>query len=151
VVAEVVIFMLFNRLFGSITATAVLAIAGVAAIVRWIAYPLIEPAGLGVPGFFVVQSFHALSTGMLLIGLQKMIGETAPEERTGAAQGVAFFATGFSMAAVTLASGPLYERLGTDGFYVMAIVAAVGLACIGGAAVSPRAPARAAKPANRDR
>lgn len=151
VVAEVMIFMVFNRLFGSITATAVLSIAGVAAIVRWIAYPLIEPAGLGVPGFFVVQSLHALSTGMLLIGLQKMIGETAPEERTGAAQGVAFFATGFSMAAVTLASGPLYERLGTDGFYVMAVVAAAGLACIGGAAVSPRAPVRAAKPATPDR
>jgi PPP family 3-phenylpropionic acid transporter len=151
VVAEVVIFMVFNRLFGSITATAVLGIAGVAAIVRWIAYPLIEPAGLGVPGFFVVQSLHALSTGMLLIGLQKMIGETAPEERTGAAQGVAFFATGFSMAAVTLASGPLYERLGTDGFYVMGLVAAVGLACIGGAAVSPRVQVRAAKPASRDR
>lgn len=151
VVAEVVIFMVFNRLFGSITATAVLSIAGVAAIVRWIAYPLIEPAGLGVPGFFVVQSLHALSTGMLLIGLQKMIGETAPEERTGAAQGAAFFATGFSMAAVTLASGPLYERLGTDGFYVMAVVAAAGLACIGAAAVSPRAPVRAAKPSTPDR
>ena len=28
------------------------------------------------------------------------------------------------MAAVTLASGPLYERFGVDGFYVMAVVAA---------------------------
>ncbi|MCX7303355.1 MAG: MFS transporter [Hyphomicrobiales bacterium] len=151
VVAEVVIFMFFNRLFGSIPSTTVLAIAGVAAIVRWIAYPLIEPAGLGVPGFFVVQSLHALSTGMLLIGLQKMIGETAPEERTGAAQGVAFFSTGFSMAAVTLASGPLYERLGTGGFYVMALVAAVGLGCIVAAALSPRVPVRVAKRANHGR
>ena len=34
-----------------------------AAIVRWIAFPLIWPLGLGVPGFFAVQALHALSTG----------------------------------------------------------------------------------------
>ena len=56
VVCEVGIFLVFNRVFGSISASAVLAIAGVAAILRWIAYPLIEPLGLGVPGFFGVQT-----------------------------------------------------------------------------------------------
>ena len=40
-----------------------LLIAGVAAIVRWIAFPLIWPLGLGVAGFFGVQTLHALSTG----------------------------------------------------------------------------------------
>ncbi len=138
VVAEVVAFLVFNRVLGRVSANAVMAIAGFAAIVRWIAYPLIEPAGLGVLGFFLVQSLHALSTGLLLIGLQKMIGETMPEERTGAAQGVAFFAVGFSMALVTLGSGPLYERLGIDGFYVMAVVAALGLALIAAASFSQR-------------
>jgi PPP family 3-phenylpropionic acid transporter len=150
VVAEVGIFMVFNRLFGSLSAVAVLSVAGAAAILRWVAYPLIAPAGLGVAGFFGVQTLHALSTGMLLIGLQKMIGETAPEERTGAAQGVAFFAVGVSMATVTLLSGPLYERIGTSGFYAMAAVAAVGLALIAAAAFSPRAQARAATPENPD-
>ena len=51
-----------------------------------------------MPGFFAVQTLHALSTGLLLIGLQKMIGETVPEERTGAAQGIAYFANGFATA-----------------------------------------------------
>jgi len=138
VVAEVVAFLVFNRILGRVSASAVMAIAGFAAIVRWIAYPLIEPAGLGVLGFFLVQSLHALSTGLLLIGLQKMIGETVPEERTGAAQGVAFFAVGFSMAVVTLGSGPLYEWLGIDGFYVMAVVAVLGLALIAAASLSQR-------------
>ena len=130
VVAEVGIFLVFTRIFGSISATAVLGIAGVAAIVRWLAFPLIDPLGLGVPGFFVVQSLHALSTGLFLIGLQKLIAETVPEERTGAAQGIAFFANGFAMATVTLLSGPLYDRFGVDGFYVMAVVAAIGLGLI---------------------
>lgn len=151
VVAEVCAFLLFNRVFGNVSSTRVLMIAGVAAIVRWIAFPLIEPLGLGVPGFFAVQTLHALSTGLLLIGLQKMIGETVPEERTGAAQGIAYFANGFSTGVVTLASGPLYERLGGDGFFVMAVIALVGLGLIFAAAFSPKAQARAATPASRDR
>ena len=130
VVAEACIFLVFARVFGSISATAVLGIAGVAAIMRWLAFPLIEPLGLGVPGFFIVQSLHALSTGLFLIGLQKVIAETVAEERTGAAQGIAFFAIGFAMATVTLLSGPLYKWFGVDGFYFMAVVAAVGLGLI---------------------
>jgi PPP family 3-phenylpropionic acid transporter len=151
VAAEVGIFLVFNRVFGAISSNAVLMIAGAASILRWIAFPAIEPLGLGVPGFFGMQTLHALSTGLLLIGLQKMIGETVPEERTGAAQGIAYFANGFSMAVVTLACGPLYERLGGDGFYVMAVIAAVGLALIVAAALSPKAQARAATQASRDR
>lgn len=151
VVAEVVIFFVFDRLFGRVSATSVLAIAGVAAVLRWTVYPLVEPLGFGVPGFFVVQSLHALSTGMLLIGLQKMIGETVPEERTGAAQGIAFFAIGFAMAAVTLMSGTLYEKFGIGGFYVMAAVALAGLGLIVAAALSPRGPGRGATPASRGR
>lgn len=148
VVAETAMFFFFDRLFGSASATKVLAIAGVSAILRWSVYPLIEPLGLGLPGFFVVQAMHALSTALLLIGLQKMIAETAPEERTGAAQGVAFFAVGFTMATVTLASGPLYESVGIGGMYVMAAFAAIGLALIIAASLSPRAPRRAEKPGN---
>jgi len=149
VVAEVCAFLLFNRVFGRVSPAAVLTIAGIAAIVRWIAFPLIEPLGLGVAGFFAVQTLHALSTGLLLIGLQQMIGETVPEERTGAAQGIAYFANGFSTGVVTLASGPLYQRLGGDGFYVMAGIAVVGLGLIVAAALSPRGQARAATPASR--
>ena len=47
------------------------------------------------------------------------------------------------MAAVTLASGPLYDRLGVDGFLVMIPIAIVGLALIGLAARSaPKRPVR---------
>lgn len=151
VVAEVCAFLLFNRVFGRVSSATVLTIAGIAAIMRWIAFPVIEPLGLGVPGFFAVQTLHALSTGLLLIGLQQMIGETVPEERTGAAQGIAYFANGFSTGVVTFACGPLYERLGGDGFYVMAVIAVIGLGLIVAAASSPRAPGPAATPAIPDR
>lgn len=136
VAAEVLVFLAFTRLLGHLSPAAILSIAGVAAIVRWIAYPLIWPSGIGIAGFFAVQALHALSTGLILLGVQKLIAEAIGEERTGAAQGIAFFANGLSMALVTLASGAIYEALGAGGFYLMAVVAAVGLALIALAGLS---------------
>ena len=130
VVTEIVMFMFFTRLFGSKSTASVLVLAGIGAIVRWIAYPLIWPLGLGVPGFFAVQSLHAVSTALVLIGVQKLIAESVPEERTGAAQGVAYFTNGMSMAIVTLLSGPLYQSFGVDGFYFMAVVAAFAIVLV---------------------
>ncbi|MEI5679399.1 MULTISPECIES: MFS transporter [unclassified Mesorhizobium] len=136
VVAEVGMFMIFTRIFGRMRPTKLLLLAGLAAIIRWLAFPLIWPMGLGVGGFFAVQSLHAFSTALILIGVQKLIAETVVEERTGAAQGIAFFANGLSMATVTLVSGPLYGRFGIGGFYVMAAVAMIGLVFIALAARS---------------
>lgn len=130
VICEVALFLAFTRLLGHLSATALIAIAGAFAVLRWLVFPLIWPSGLGVPGFFAVQALHAFSTGMMLIAVQKLIAETIPEERTGAAQGIAFFANGMSMALFTLASGPLYDRFGAGGFFAMAVVAAAGLALI---------------------
>ncbi|OHV88513.1 MFS transporter [Mesorhizobium sp. ORS 3428] len=136
VVSEVCMFLFFNRIFASVSVVRVMVIAGIGSIVRWIAFPLVWPLGLGVAGFFGVQTLHAVSVAMVLIGLQKMIGETVSEERTGAAQGIAYFFNGFFMAAVTLASGPLYDRLGADGFLAMIPIAVIGLVLIGLAARS---------------
>jgi PPP family 3-phenylpropionic acid transporter len=136
VIAEVGMFVVFNRLFGRTSNVAIFTMAGIGAVVRWAAFPLIWPLGLGVAGFFAVQTLHAVSTAMIIIGLQKLIAEIVPEERTGAAQGIAFFATGLSLAAFTLPSGPLYEGLGAYGFLAMIPVALAGMALIGLAARS---------------
>lgn len=130
VAAEVCIFWLFPRLFGGFSSTQVLLIAGLASVVRWVGFPVIEPLGLGIAGFFAVQALHAFSTALVLIGVQKLIGEYIPEHQTGSAQGVAFFANGTSLAAVTLLSGPLYAALGIDGFWPMVGVAALGMAIL---------------------
>lgn len=130
VAAEVGIFMIYTRVFGRFSATALLAISGLSSMIRWLAYPLVWPLGLGVPGLFVAQALHSLSTALLLIAVQKLIAETVDEAQTGAAQGAAFFANGMCMATVTLLSGPLYERLGPWGFHTMIGVAALGTALI---------------------
>lgn len=127
VVAEVGMFMVFTRLFGPVPATTTLIIASVGGIVRWTAFPLIWPSGAGVLGFFAVQALHAVSTGLILLSLQKMIAETVSEARTGAAQGINYFASGFGLAVMTLLSGPLYDALGVHGFHVMTAIALGGL------------------------
>jgi PPP family 3-phenylpropionic acid transporter len=127
VLAEVGMFMVFRRLFPSTGAPKLLVLAAFVGIIRWTAMPLIWPSGLGVPGFFAAQALHAFSTGLIILGVQKMIAETVTEERTGAAQGMAFFANGVAMAIVTLLSGPIYQSLGGDGFFIMTGVASAGL------------------------
>jgi PPP family 3-phenylpropionic acid transporter len=143
--AEVVIFLLFLRLFGSWSAVSILALAAVASIVRWIIYPLVEPFGLGLAGYFLVQSLHPFSTGLMLIGLQKVIGEEISEARTGAAQGLAFLFNGLSGAAITLISGPIYDRFDVYGTLPMALVAAVALGLILAASRYPQRAASAGK------
>lgn len=126
VAAEVVMFWAFPRVFGRRSSTAVLMLAAIFSVVRWAVYPLVVPLGLGVAGFFAVQTLHAFSTGLLLIGLQRLIADDVAEQSTGAAQGVAYFANGVFTAAITLASGPLYLALGVEGTAPMIAVAALG-------------------------
>lgn len=130
VVAETGMFLAFERLFGRRPATLVLGVAAASAMLRWALLPLVWPAGAGVAGFFALQAFHALSTALVLIGVQKLIAESVPDSRTGAAQGIAFLANGTAMAAVTLASGPLYQAFGIGGSFAMVAVAGLGLALV---------------------
>jgi PPP family 3-phenylpropionic acid transporter len=128
VIAEVCMFFAFNRVFGATPVVVLIAVAALAGALRWLVFPLVWPLGLGVPGFFAVQALHALSTALVLIGLQKMIGETISDGQTGAAQGIAYFSNFFFTAVATLASGPLYAHFGFDGGWAMVPVALAGLA-----------------------
>lgn len=128
VFAEVVMFVVFRRFFGRMRPGALLAIGTGIGALRWILYPLVWPAGLGVGGFFAVQALHAFSFSLAFLGTQKMFTETVPEERMGAAQGAAFFLNMAMLAVCTLISGPLYEAFGPFGFFAMAVVAIAGTA-----------------------
>jgi PPP family 3-phenylpropionic acid transporter len=127
VVAEIVLLLIFPRVFRRVTPTVALLVAGSAGIVRWLLYPLVWPLGLGTTGFVVMQLMHAFSFGFLLVGTQQLIARTVPEARTGAAQGLAYFANSLGLALVTLVSGPLYAALGAGTYFVMAAVSLLGL------------------------
>jgi PPP family 3-phenylpropionic acid transporter len=127
VLAEVVMFLVFTRLFGAMSPIRILILAGIGALMRWVTFPLIWSSGFGVSGFVLSQTLHAASTGLVLLGIQKMVAETVADHRLGAAQGLVYFANGITMATVTLASGPLYAFAGANGFYVMAAIAMFGI------------------------
>lgn len=126
VLAEVVMFMLFRPLFANWSPPLIVALGAGVGIVRWIAYPLIWPAGLGLGGFFLVQGLHAFSFSLAFLGTQKMFSQSVPEERMGAAQGAAFFINMGMLATLTLVSGPLYDRFGAYGFFFYAGVIGAG-------------------------
>lgn len=134
VVVEVLVFVLYRRFFGHLSPAAILALSAGAGVVRWAAMPLVWPLGLGPAGFAATQTLHGISTGLAMLGLQKMMAQSVPEERTGAAQGIAFAVNSSGLAVVTLGSGPLFEAMGANGFYVMAAIAFGGLILAGVAA-----------------
>lgn len=148
VLCEIALMMVFRRFFGSSSAPRLLALGGAAAALRWLMMPAIEAFGIGLPGYFLAQSLHAFSTGLLLLGVPKMVAETIGEERMGAAQGAVFLANGLSMALVMLVCGAIYANLGVSGFYLMAAIAVAGTALL--LLVSPKAPAQGERPANPD-
>lgn len=127
VVAEVVVFAVFSRVFGRVSTLGILYASAAASVLRWALFPLVWPSGAGTAGFFAVQAMHSISTGLMIIGVQKMIAGTVPEHQTGGAQGIAYFTSNTSMAFATLASGWLYERFGADAFFAMSGIAALGL------------------------
>lgn len=146
VVAEIAMMIFYQRFMGRLSAPTILAIAGVAALLRWLLFPLIAQLLDGnAMAFLAAQALHSLSTGLILLGVPKMVAEMIGEERMGTAQGLVFFGNGLAMGLVTLASGPLYASLGVGGFYVMAATALAGLLMIGLVSFSPRERASAEK------
>lgn len=141
--AELALMMSFHRLFGRLSAPALLMISGGGAMARWILLPLVVPLGGGVGAFFLIQMLHALSTGLGLVAVPKLVAEMIGEEKMGSAQSVVFLGNSLTMAIVTLAAGPLYEVMGVDGFFVMAATALVGLLIAAAVRIIPTRPAPA--------
>ena len=66
VVAEVCVFLVYTPVFGRFRATTLLMLSGAAAILRWLAYPLVWPLGTGRAGLLrrpgaarTVDGYHA--------------------------------------------------------------------------------------------
>jgi PPP family 3-phenylpropionic acid transporter len=126
VACEIMLFLWSGPLMRRLGPHGFLALGGIAAIFRWLCFPL-EP---GFLGYALLQGLHAFTFGAVYIGNQHAIARAVPEEVTASAQGVFAMVVGLLMAIVTLASGPLYETFGGEGFALMAILPAVALAIL---------------------
>lgn len=127
VLIEVLVFYAFARLLKHISVMKLMVVTGLVGMVRW---------GLMANGawfdhalwvYFMLQSLHAFTFAISYLVLQNVIARSIPEELTGAAQGLSYFALGATLGLGSIASGPLYNAYGSFGFIAMG---ALCLCCI---------------------
>ena len=135
VAAEVLIFFLGGRwLLARLGAGGVCALAAGAGILRWSVMAL----DASVAVLALVQLLHGLSFAAQHMAAMAVLARLAPDRIGATAQSLlASLGTGLFTAVLLLASGALYERVGTDGFWAMA--ALCGLAMPLALRLEPRA------------
>lgn len=103
---------------------AMLLLGGAAALVRWTALAFSPPLWLLWP----LQTLHALSFAASYLAGVQIVERLAPMVQHTAAQTLnSVMAAGVLIGLATLASGPLFERVGPLGYLAMSGLAAFGL------------------------
>lgn len=123
VIVEIGLFAVATRLRGFIGPLALIGIGGLAAIVRWIGFPLVET----VPSIFALQLLHGLTFGATHLGMIGFIAAVIPARRAATAQGLAATFGGVATALATLVAGSLYSANPAIAFWSMAASSAVAL------------------------
>jgi len=125
VAAEVVVFLLLGRrLLERLGPARAMMLAAVAGMLRWGT----AARTAWFPAMALVEPLHGLTFALLHLACIDMIGRVVPARLAATAQ--AFYSTmalGATGAAVTLASGPLYERFGAGAFWAMAALCLLAL------------------------
>ncbi|KQV81672.1 MFS transporter [Rhizobium sp. Root1220] len=126
VAAEVSVFFLSKRLNRWFSPWTLIRLGAAACVCRWLLFPM----HWGFAGFFLLQCFHAFTYAFVHTGVQRRIVETVQATQESSAQGAYFFYNGMFLGLMTIASGYLYAVLGLASYYVMALVALVGLGLV---------------------
>ena len=135
VAAEVAVFLLLGRgMVERLGPARAMTLSALAGVVRW--GTAAQTAWF--PVMLVVEPLHGLTFALLHLACIDMIGRVVPVHLAATAQ--AFYSTvalGFTSAAVTLASGPLYGHLGASAFWAMAAMCLVALPLAHGIPLPP--------------
>lgn len=123
VIAEIVLFWLSGPVLGRVGPMGLLAIGAGAGVVRWALLPL---AG-DFPTVFAVQILHGLTFGATHLGIIHFVASALPERLASTGQGLAATSVSAAMATMVAVSGPLYEAVGGNGYFVMAVLSAAAL------------------------
>jgi PPP family 3-phenylpropionic acid transporter len=124
VIAEIGVFTFSGVLVRRVGAAPLIMVAGAAAVARWLAMGFDPPLAVLVP----LQLLHGVTFGAAHIGAIHFMAAVVPEGQTGTSQALYASVTGgVAMGAAMLATGPLYAAFAGQGYWAMAIIAAVGL------------------------
>ncbi len=124
VAAEVVVFFLVGpTLVGRLGARGVMALAATAGLVRWV----VMGSTTAAAALALVQPLHGLTFAALHLACMRVIAATVPPGLAATAQATYALGAAGASAALTLAAGALYARLGAQAFFVMALLCAVAI------------------------
>ena len=125
VATEVLFFVFATKRFGGAdSALMFLLTGGIISILRWV-LTAINPDTIGL---FAVQALHAGTFAATHLGAVLAMATFAGEHRRAQAQGWISAANAVSIAAATMATGPLWTTFGLHAYYAMAAMAACGTA-----------------------
>ena len=125
VAAEIVVFVVIGpRLLSRLGPAHAMSLAAIAGIVRW--GTAAQTAWF--PAMALVEPLHGLTFALVHLTCMDVIRRVVPGSLAATAQALyGTVAMGAAGAAVTLASGPLYGRLGAGAFWFMAGLCALAL------------------------
>lgn len=127
VCAEIIVFFLFGPwLLRKITLPTAMAIAAVAATLRW-AVMSRSPA---VAVLALIQPLHGLTFALLHLACMRIIVLISPTSLAATAQAIYAFGIAGTSAALTLLSGYLYALYGVSGFSFMSLLPLTALPII---------------------
>jgi len=125
VVTETLAFAVFgNRRVGPKYAAKLLALGAGSAVLRWIAMAFDPPGAV----ILTLQAMHGLTFAATHVGALELSSELAPPGSRGSVQGGMIALNGGLYAAFSVATGPLDGAFGQGAYFVMASLAAAGLA-----------------------
>ena len=124
VVAEIALFAAGGWLLARLGPVGLLAISGVAGVLRWSAMVILGD----IESLAVLQLLHAFTFGAAHLAGMHILARAAPEGYAATAQSTySAIGGGIAMGLALLASGPLYAALGTGAYGVMAALSVLGL------------------------
>jgi PPP family 3-phenylpropionic acid transporter len=125
VAAEVLVFLLIGpALVRRLTPAGAIGIAALAGIVRWAVMAQTSEVAVLV----LTQPLHGLTFALLHLSCMRLLARVVPAGLEGTAQAIyATVGVGAATALLTLVSGALYARLGSQAFWIMAALCALAL------------------------
>lgn len=126
VVAEIGLFFVSGRLLANFDSWRLVLFGCVVAVVRWTLFPVLD----GFWPFLLLQATHAFTYAIIHVGIQRILMHRIGDENGASAQGFyQFFISVFNVL-TAWASGFIFQAYGVQGFYIMSVIAAVGVACV---------------------
>ncbi|MGV3552616.1 MFS transporter [Rhizobium sp.] len=126
VIAEIVLFFISGRYLARFQQLHLVLAGCLVSVVRWGLFPHVDSFW----SYLALQATHAFTFAIIHVGIQRFLMERIGDERGASAQGFYQFFVSVFTVATSWASGFIFQAYGVQGFYIMAIIAAAGVACV---------------------